>query len=151
MAFKALLFLLASFLVLNVMVSSQNEEHFVKGPFRKVPPTAPAESLLKVPPPCTNATAKSLPPSAPVKPPAPSPAATPPTGSPRHPPRTRIECMPLCIVRCKYHSRKNVCMRSCLACCERCKCVPPGQYGNHAKCGKCYANMTTHGGKLKCP
>ncbi|KAG6412826.1 hypothetical protein SASPL_125518 [Salvia splendens] len=62
-----------------------------------------------------------------------------------------LKCAPLCVVRCKNHSRKNVCMRACVTCCDRCKCVPPGQYGNREKCGKCYANMTTRGGKLKCP
>ncbi|CAN4115612.1 unnamed protein product [Withania somnifera] len=36
-------------------------------------------------------------------------------------------------------------------CCLRCKCVPPGPYGNREKCGKCYANMTTCAGRRKCP
>lgn len=61
------------------------------------------------------------------------------------------ECIPLCLVRCKLHSRKKYCLRACMTCCERCKCVPPGQYGNKEKCGKCYSDMTTRGGKLKCP
>ncbi|RID43462.1 hypothetical protein BRARA_I00324 [Brassica rapa] len=34
---------------------------------------------------------------------------------------------------------------------RRCKCVPPGTYGNREKCGRCYTNMTTHGGRPKCP
>ncbi|KAL3833212.1 hypothetical protein ACJIZ3_007948 [Penstemon smallii] len=86
-------------------------------------------------------------PPAPATPLPPAPAPSPING----PPRNRKECEPLCVVRCKNHSRKNVCMRVCLTCCDRCKCVPPGQYGNHEKCGKCYAGMTTRGGKLKCP
>jgi hypothetical protein len=28
--------------------------------------------------------------------------------------------------------------------------VPPGTYGNQEKC-PCYASLTTHGGKPKCP
>ncbi|KAH6801051.1 Gibberellin-regulated family protein [Perilla frutescens var. hirtella] len=75
----------------------------------------------------------------------------PPAPPPPAPPRNIQECIPLCVVRCKNHSRKNICLRACLTCCGRCKCVPPGQYGNKEKCGKCYAGMTTRGGKLKCP
>ncbi|KAJ9683490.1 hypothetical protein PVL29_019179 [Vitis rotundifolia] len=60
-------------------------------------------------------------------------------------------CIPLCDQRCKAHSRKNICVRACMTCCDRCKCVPPGTYGNREKCGKCYTDMTTHGNKPKCP
>lgn len=61
------------------------------------------------------------------------------------------ECNPLCVGRCKLHSRKQVCLRACMTCCDRCKCVPPGTYGNREKCGKCYTDMTTTGGRPKCP
>lgn len=61
------------------------------------------------------------------------------------------DCIPLCEQRCKLHSRKRVCMRACTTCCDRCKCVPPGTYGNRERCGKCYTNMTTHGNRIKCP
>ncbi|PIA40368.1 hypothetical protein AQUCO_02500216v1 [Aquilegia coerulea] len=62
-----------------------------------------------------------------------------------------IECDKLCTMRCSLHSRPNVCTRACGTCCMKCKCVPPGTSGNREKCGYCYANMKTHGNKLKCP
>ncbi|KAF5198468.1 Gibberellin-regulated family protein [Thalictrum thalictroides] len=63
----------------------------------------------------------------------------------------QAECDKLCAVRCSLHSRPNVCTRACGTCCMKCKCVPPGTSGNRGKCGYCYANMKTHGNKLKCP
>ncbi|KZV36150.1 extensin, proline-rich protein [Dorcoceras hygrometricum] len=112
------------------------------GPALSPIPTAspPPPPLLTAPPP---------PPSVFGSPPTPPVMA--PTPPPVKPPRTTSDCIPLCMVRCKYHSRKNICMRTCLTCCNRCKCVPPGQFGNKEKCGKCYTDMTTRGGKLKCP
>ncbi|WOH08330.1 hypothetical protein DCAR_0727768 [Daucus carota subsp. sativus] len=61
------------------------------------------------------------------------------------------DCQGLCKVRCGAHSRPNVCTRACGTCCARCKCVPPGTYGNRQACGKCYTEMTTHGNRPKCP
>lgn len=61
------------------------------------------------------------------------------------------DCIPLCDYRCQLHSRKRLCMRACTTCCDRCKCVPPGTYGNREICGKCYTEMLTHGNKYKCP
>ena len=46
--------------------------------------------------------------------------------------------------RCQLHSRKQVCKRACMTFCDRCKCVPPGIYGNREKCGKCYTSMSNH-------
>ncbi|KAL3322614.1 hypothetical protein AABB24_039953 [Solanum stoloniferum] len=106
-------------------------------PTQVITPPPPPQVKLPSPPPAVN-----LPP----RPPSP-PVPTPPVS----PPKTTADCIPLCSVRCKLHSRKNVCLRACTTCCLRCKCVPPGQYGNRQKCGKCYANMTTRGGRLKCP
>ncbi|XP_049935186.1 snakin-2-like isoform X1 [Nymphaea colorata] len=62
-----------------------------------------------------------------------------------------IDCDGLCAERCKVHSRPNVCTRACGTCCVRCRCVPPGTWGNKELCGKCYTDMTTHGNKTKCP
>ncbi|KAL1808331.1 hypothetical protein ACET3Z_025321 [Daucus carota] len=62
-----------------------------------------------------------------------------------------VDCQGLCKVRCGAHSRPNVCTRACGTCCARCKCVPPGTYGNRQACGKCYTEMTTHGNRPKCP
>lgn len=61
-----------------------------------------------------------------------------------------VDCGELCKVRCAK-ARKNVCLRACGTCCFRCKCVPPGTFGNREKCGRCYTDMTTHGNKPKCP
>ncbi|XP_004509878.1 snakin-2-like [Cicer arietinum] len=62
-----------------------------------------------------------------------------------------VDCGRRCSVRCSMHSRPKVCMRACGTCCIRCKCVPPGTYGNREICGRCYTDMTTHGNKPKCP
>ncbi|CAK9161286.1 unnamed protein product [Ilex paraguariensis] len=125
----------------------------------KVPLPAPAHSPLKAPP--TPPPVKTPPPPLPpvktppslppVKPPTAPPPVMPPTSAPRPPPKTIKDCYPLCLERCKLHSRKRLCLRACMTCCDRCKCVPPGQYGNLEKCGKCYSDMTTHYGRRKCP
>ncbi|XP_017240479.1 gibberellin-regulated protein 14 [Daucus carota subsp. sativus] len=127
----------------------------VAAPVKAPPPVAPTP--VKIPPPPVQSKAPPPPqPPVPVKvPPPPRPSVKPPSPPisppPPSPPRNTKECYPPCLVRCKLHSRKNVCLRACVTCCDRCKCVPPGQFGNKEKCGKCYANMTTHGGKSKCP
>ncbi|KAF9604460.1 hypothetical protein IFM89_006742 [Coptis chinensis] len=116
MALKALVFLLASFLlVTSSKVSSNEEENFME-----------ATSLTRSP--------------APVK--APFPKVLPPV--------KLQECPLLCKGRCKLHFRPKHCIRACEKCCRRCKCVPPGTFGNKMMCGKCYTNMKTHG-RLKCP
>ncbi|KMZ59188.1 Gibberellin-regulated protein 3 [Zostera marina] len=61
-----------------------------------------------------------------------------------------IDCGAECDRRCELSSRKNLCLRACGTCCSRCNCVPPGTFGNKDVC-PCYANMKTHGGRLKCP
>ncbi|ESW25671.1 hypothetical protein PHAVU_003G055500 [Phaseolus vulgaris] len=62
-----------------------------------------------------------------------------------------VDCGERCKVRCSLESRPKICTRACGTCCSRCKCVPPGPYGNREVCGKCYTDMTTHGNKPKCP
>lgn len=137
------------------------EQVYATTPVKTPPSVAPIP--VKAPPPQTPGPVKASPPA-----PAPAPAPEvkppiftppfkapivlpPPPYAPPPPPRNTKECYPPCLVRCKLHSRKNVCLRACVTCCDRCKCVPPGQYGNKEKCGTCYVNMTTHGGKSKCP
>ncbi|XP_010256373.2 PREDICTED: gibberellin-regulated protein 2-like [Nelumbo nucifera] len=61
-----------------------------------------------------------------------------------------IDCSSACDYRCSKASRHKMCIRACNTCCERCNCVPPGTSGNCDVC-PCYANMTTHGGRHKCP
>ncbi|XP_015957023.1 gibberellin-regulated protein 2 [Arachis duranensis] len=62
-----------------------------------------------------------------------------------------VDCGAKCEARCSAHSRKKICIRACGTCCSRCKCVPPGTYGNREVCGRCYTDMVTHGNKPKCP
>ncbi|KAG8492134.1 hypothetical protein CXB51_015749 [Gossypium anomalum] len=62
----------------------------------------------------------------------------------------KIDCDEACKERCKLSSRPNLCKRACGTCCDRCNCVPPGTSGNYDVC-PCYRDMTTHGGKHKCP
>ncbi|OVA10905.1 Gibberellin regulated protein [Macleaya cordata] len=62
----------------------------------------------------------------------------------------KIDCPSACNYRCSKASRHKICIRACNTCCQRCNCVPPGTSGNKDVC-PCYANMTTHGGKKKCP
>ncbi|CAN7005531.1 unnamed protein product [Brassica rapa subsp. trilocularis] len=127
------------------------------------PPTAPvkptpippykAPPVKPTPPPQVTTPPPAKPPVNPIpSPPVNAPPVKPPYKPPTPPPvRPRINCVSLCGTRCGQHSRKNVCMRACVTCCYRCKCVPPGTYGNKEKCGSCYVNMKTRGGRPKCP
>ncbi|KAK2452266.1 Gibberellin-regulated family protein [Trifolium repens] len=72
--------------------------------------------------------------------PSPSPIPIPP----------KIDCDAACNRRCKLSSRPKICKRACGTCCYRCNCVPSGTNAYLEEC-PCYANMTTHGGKHKCP
>ncbi|XP_043712249.1 gibberellin-regulated protein 1-like [Telopea speciosissima] len=63
---------------------------------------------------------------------------------------TTIDCGSACVARCQLSSRPRLCNRACGTCCFRCQCVPPGTSGNYDAC-PCYANMTTHGNRRKCP
>ncbi|KAL4581651.1 hypothetical protein LXL04_006177 [Taraxacum kok-saghyz] len=178
MAMKLHLLLLVSFLLVSTSISSYDQEAaFATTPAGKTtPPPKPSPSPplpvtkpptatppVAKPPTATSPVAKpptAAPPVAkppttapPVaKPPTTAPpVAKPPTAAPPTPPRNTKECYPPCVVRCKNHSRQNVCLRACVTCCDRCKCVPPGQSGNKEVCGSCYTNMKTHGGRPKCP
>uniref|UniRef100_A0A452Z6S8 Gibberellin regulated protein n=3 Tax=Triticinae TaxID=1648030 RepID=A0A452Z6S8_AEGTS len=61
-----------------------------------------------------------------------------------------VDCGSACSYRCSKSSRPNLCNRACNTCCRRCDCVPPGTAGNEDVC-PCYAHMTTHDGRHKCP
>ncbi|XP_042509331.1 gibberellin-regulated protein 1-like [Macadamia integrifolia] len=61
-----------------------------------------------------------------------------------------IDCGAACAARCGESKRPRLCKRSCGSCCFRCQCVPPGTSGNYEAC-PCYAAITTHGNKRKCP
>ncbi|XP_078434568.1 uncharacterized protein LOC144705670 [Wolffia australiana] len=59
-------------------------------------------------------------------------------------------CSSKCSYRCSKASRRKMCLRACNSCCHKCGCVPPGTSGNYDAC-PCYASLTTHGGRRKCP
>ncbi|XP_011074683.1 snakin-2-like [Sesamum indicum] len=63
---------------------------------------------------------------------------------------TNIDCGKECSRRCQLASRQKICKRACGTCCARCHCVPPGTSGHKDVC-PCYAALTTHGGRKKCP
>ncbi|XVE69738.1 hypothetical protein DITRI_Ditri10aG0015200 [Diplodiscus trichospermus] len=65
-------------------------------------------------------------------------------------PPKKIDCGGACAARCRLSSRPHLCKRACGTCCARCNCVPPGTAGNQEMC-PCYASLTTHGGRRKCP
>ncbi|KAG5250343.1 GAST product family protein [Salix suchowensis] len=52
-------------------------------------------------------------------------------------PPKKIDCGSACKARCQLSSRPRL-------------CVPPGTAGNYEAC-PCYASLTTHGGRRKCP
>ncbi|KAB1203659.1 Snakin-2 [Morella rubra] len=62
----------------------------------------------------------------------------------------KMDCGAACAARCRLASRQHLCKRACGTCCSRCNCVPPGTSGNQDVC-PCYATMTTHGNRRKCP
>ncbi|CAI0548222.1 unnamed protein product, partial [Linum tenue] len=86
----------------------------------------------------------------PIPVPKPPTAATP-SPSPSPFVKSIKDCAPLCTGRCKLHSRPNRCNRACVSCCSKCKCVPPGTYGNREQCGTCYTGLTTKFNQPKCP
>ncbi|XP_044506883.1 gibberellin-regulated protein 14-like isoform X2 [Mangifera indica] len=169
MTFRPQLLLLATFLLVSTTVSAtaNNEEELLFGkatapPLVKAPtatpppPVSPPKATPPPPPPVNPPQTTPPPPVSPPKitppPPVSPPKPTPPTVSPPLPPvRSKKDCLPICGGRCKLHSRKNLCVRACVTCCDRCKCVPPGTYGNRELCGKCYTDMTTRNNKPKCP
>ncbi|XP_031495638.1 cypmaclein-like [Nymphaea colorata] len=61
-----------------------------------------------------------------------------------------IDCGAACMGRCSKASRQDRCVQACGSCCRTCNCVPPGTFGNKEKC-PCYAGLTTHAGRPKCP
>ncbi|KAF6159869.1 hypothetical protein GIB67_032953 [Kingdonia uniflora] len=125
MAFKAMIFLLVSLLLVTTKVRSLSHTHVSSNEDTDLP--------VKVPAPVT----------------APLPA---PTTAPKFSPVVSLNACPgLCGFRCSKHSKFDHCMRACKTCCQRCRCVPPSTYGNKEMCGKCYAEMKTHNDEYKCP
>ncbi|OIW15629.1 hypothetical protein TanjilG_08205 [Lupinus angustifolius] len=59
-------------------------------------------------------------------------------------------CGSKCSSRCSKAGRQDRCMRFCVICCGKCKCVPSGTYGNKHEC-PCYKDMKNSKGNPKCP
>ncbi|XP_020249759.1 gibberellin-regulated protein 1-like [Asparagus officinalis] len=62
-----------------------------------------------------------------------------------------IDCAAKCEVRCSKSWKPKMCHKTCETCCHRCNCVPSGtSMETRSEC-PCYAQMKTHGNRLKCP
>ncbi|CAD5177598.1 peamaclein-like [Musa acuminata AAA Group] len=61
-------------------------------------------------------------------------------------------CKSKCKVRCAKAGVMDRCLYYCGMCCEECKCVPSGTYGNKDEC-PCYRDKVTKDDKKKskCP
>ncbi|GLT93553.1 hypothetical protein SLE2022_113430 [Rubroshorea leprosula] len=59
-------------------------------------------------------------------------------------------CDSKCGARCAKAAVQDRCLKYCGICCEKCKCVPSGTYGNKHEC-PCYRDLKNAKGKPKCP
>ncbi|XP_061343290.1 peamaclein-like [Gastrolobium bilobum] len=59
-------------------------------------------------------------------------------------------CSSKCARRCSKAGLKYRCLKFCGICCNKCKCVPSGTYGNKHEC-PCYRDLKNSKGKPKCP
>ncbi|KAK2985649.1 hypothetical protein RJ640_006912 [Escallonia rubra] len=59
-------------------------------------------------------------------------------------------CGTKCAARCSKAAVQDRCLKYCGICCEECKCVPSGTYGNKHEC-PCYRDKKNSKGKPKCP
>ncbi|PON74748.1 Gibberellin regulated protein [Parasponia andersonii] len=59
-------------------------------------------------------------------------------------------CGDKCKTRCSKAGVLDRCIKYCGICCQQCKCVPSGTYGNKHEC-PCYRDMRNSKGKPKCP
>ncbi|RVX00066.1 Snakin-1 [Vitis vinifera] len=66
------------------------------------------------------------------------------------PPSFRTQWLVQCAARCSKAGMKDRCLKYCGICCEECKCVPSGTYGNKHEC-PCYKDKKNSKGQPKCP
>ncbi|KAJ4714774.1 Gibberellin regulated protein [Melia azedarach] len=59
-------------------------------------------------------------------------------------------CDVKCQARCAEAGYQRRCLKYCGICCEECKCVPSGTYGNKSEC-PCYRDKLSSHGTPKCP
>ncbi|XP_057425253.1 peamaclein [Lotus japonicus] len=60
------------------------------------------------------------------------------------------DCSKKCSDRCSVAQVQDRCLKYCGICCQECKCVPSGTYGNKHEC-PCYRDKLNNKGKPKCP
>ncbi|KDP32030.1 hypothetical protein JCGZ_12491 [Jatropha curcas] len=60
------------------------------------------------------------------------------------------DCDLKCGTRCSNAGYKDRCLKYCGICCQECKCVPSGTYGNKSEC-PCYRDKKNSKGQSKCP
>ncbi|XP_004289740.1 PREDICTED: snakin-1-like [Fragaria vesca subsp. vesca] len=63
---------------------------------------------------------------------------------------TSSNCSNKCSNRCAVAGVQDRCLKYCGICCEECKCVPSGTYGNKHEC-PCYRDKKNNKGRPKCP
>ncbi|PPS19681.1 hypothetical protein GOBAR_AA00900 [Gossypium barbadense] len=59
-------------------------------------------------------------------------------------------CDGKCGERCAKAGMKDRCLKYCGICCQECKCVPSGTYGNKSEC-PCYRDKKNSKHQPKCP
>ncbi|KAI3431057.1 WD_REPEATS_REGION domain-containing protein [Psidium guajava] len=59
-------------------------------------------------------------------------------------------CGSKCEGRCARAGVMDRCIKYCNICCEECRCVPSGTYGNKHEC-PCYRDKRSSKGRPKCP
>ncbi|KAJ0100367.1 hypothetical protein Patl1_22020 [Pistacia atlantica] len=151
MAFRPLLLLLATFLVVSARAPAPP---LVKTPTATPPPLVSPPKATPPPlvkPPKTTPTPATPPP--PVNPPkaTPPPPVSPPKTTPPSTSEPTQDHSTTTSEPTQNHSTKSEPTTASSEDKERCKCVPPGTYGNRELCGKCYTDMTTRNNKPKCP
>ncbi|GAV74820.1 GASA domain-containing protein [Cephalotus follicularis] len=62
-----------------------------------------------------------------------------------------LPCVDYCRPICDPYRRRRPCMRVCTKCCEKGKCVPPGEDGAKVKYCKIWDTVTLHDVVYKCP
>ncbi|KAK8653022.1 hypothetical protein V6N13_127043 [Hibiscus sabdariffa] len=86
-----------------------------------------------------------------LMPPVPPPFAKPRPPAPATvPPPSPSFCGRKCGERCAKAGEKDRCLKYCGICCQECKCVPSGTFGNKSEC-PCYRDKLNSKGHPKCP
>ncbi|KAK6128342.1 hypothetical protein DH2020_037916 [Rehmannia glutinosa] len=148
MAIKSALFLLAFILLVTRMGSSVEDvdnietEHHHHHSHVNAPAKAPVHAPTKAP----AYGPKKAPARAPVHAQAKSPVHSEPNAPAYAPVSFPHGCVAKCASYCKPVSPKRPCMKTCTACCAKCKCVPSGIH----KCTN-WDQVMIRGHMVNCP